>query len=300
MTVRMSPCSWPMDYSACTLPARWLALTDEERAVYEAMASDYLWQWTGQAFGVCEVVLRPCRVDCPDLPSTFYGSGPYAGGAGVRGGHRGVGWLPVQVGGRWLSLGCGTCGTACTCERPSALLLPGPVDHVTAVVLDGEPLPEAAWAVDGSTYLRRVDGGAWPTCQDLTLPDGTVGTWSVTYGRGTRVPAGGQVAAGLLAVELWKAACSDPSCALPRRVQSISRQGVTVAVLDAFDDVEQGRTGIWLVDSWVASVTRPPARSRVYSPDVPRGPGRAGVMVPAVPPPPIPGPGPVVIDGGGP
>jgi hypothetical protein len=41
-------------------------------------------------------------------------------------------------------------------------------------------------------------------------------------------------------------------------------------MLDAFDDIEKGHTGIWIIDSWVTSITQPPARSVVLSPDVPR------------------------------
>jgi hypothetical protein len=33
--------------------------------------------------------------------------------------------------------------------------------------------------------------------------------------------------------------------------------------------VEKGRTGIWLVDSWVASVTKPKRGGHVYSVDIP-------------------------------
>src|SRR3546814_8783259 len=67
--------------------------------------------------------------------------------------------------------------------------------------------------------------------------------------------------------DLAKAACNDKTCGLPRRVQSVTRQGVTVAVLDAFDDIDEGHTGIWLIDSWVASVVRRPRKMRVLSPD---------------------------------
>src|SRR3546814_20637846 len=71
----------------------------------------------------------------------------------------------------------------------------------------------------------------------------------------------------MLAVERAKAACNDKSCGLPRRVQSVTRQGVTVAVLDAFDNIDEGHTGIWLIDSWVASVVRRPRKMRVLHPD---------------------------------
>jgi hypothetical protein len=94
-------------------------------------------------------------------------------------------------------------------------------------------------------------------------------TWQVSYTKGTPVPEGGQVAAGVLACELAKGATNDRTCQLPQRVQTIARQGVTVQLLDSFDDVEKGRTGIWLVDSWVASVTQPKRGGSVYSVDIP-------------------------------
>ena len=109
---------------------------------------------------------------------------------------------------------------------------------------------------------------------------------------GTPVPAGGQVAAGLLSLEMAKALAHDSSCKLPQRWQSITRQGVTITAQDLFEDLNEGRTGLWLVDSWVASVTQPKrVGGRVFSPDIPRT-GRAGATM---------GPGVVlVLDGGSP
>src|SRR3546814_17185264 len=92
-------------------------------------------------------------------------------------------------------------------------------------------------------YTTLSRSGRWPTCQNMNLADGAEDTWSVTYVKGYAVPKGGQVAAGMLAVELAKAACNDKTCGLPRRVQSVTRQGVTVAVLDAFDDIDEGQIG---------------------------------------------------------
>lgn len=102
----------------------------------------------------------------------------------------------------------------------------------------------------------------------MVAPITEIDTFQVTYMRGIDVPMGGQVAAGRLACELAKAACGDNTCALPKRVQTITRQGVTVGLLDSFDDVDKGRTGIWLIDSWVASMNIPQSRAgRVLSPD---------------------------------
>lgn len=256
------PCDWPVDYSACGggLPEPLASLPASGVATFEEMAATYLWDWTGRKYGQCEVTLRPCRQECWEGRSTFWGGS----GGPLRGG---LPFTPALIRGQWYNLGCGTCGDACGCGSTQALRLPGPIASVGEVQIDGTVLDPAAYRVDNGRFLVRQDGALWPTCQDMNLMLGQPDTWGVTYTKGYAVPKGGQVAAGLLANELAKAACNDKTCGLPRRVQSITRQGVTVAVLDAFDDIDEGHTGIWLIDSWVASVVRRPRRMRVLSPD---------------------------------
>lgn len=255
-----SPCSWPIDYSACGggLPEPLASLPASGVATFEEMAATYLWDWTGRKYGQCEVTLRPCRQECWEGRSTFWGG---------SGGPLGTPFTPVLIQGTWYNVGCGTCGDTCGCSTAESLRLPGPISSVQQVQIDGEVLSSLAYRVDNRRFLIRQDGGRWPTCQNMNLADGADDTWSITYTKGYAVPKGGQVAAGLLANELAKAACNDKSCGLPRRVQSVTRQGVTVAVLDAFDDIDEGHTGIWLIDSWVASVVRRPRKMRVLSPD---------------------------------
>jgi hypothetical protein len=258
--VNPGPCEWPVSYAECG-PCEVLdALDADERLRFETIAAEYLWNWTGRVYGACTAVVRPCRSDC-DTVSTFWGGGPYPGGAP---------WHPVVVGGRWYNITCGRCGDPCSCGgNPAALRLPGPVASVEQVLLDGAPLDAGSYRVDNRALLVRTDGAGWPTCQDIDAPATGEGTWDVSYTMGLEVPLGGQAAAGTLACELAKAACSDASCQLPQRVQTVTRQGVTVAVLDAFEDVEKGRTGIWAVDAWVASVTQPRRGGTVMSPDIP-------------------------------
>lgn len=246
-------------------------MSEEEVAQFETMAAEHLWNWTGQNYGLCDVVLRPCRADycggSASRPSTFEGRGPYTSlSSPFR-------WGPALIGGRWFNLGCGWCGDSCSCNPAtvSAVTLPGPVASVTEVLVNGEEVPPTAYRVEDGRRLIRHDGIAWPTCQEVDLAPTEPGTWQIKYQRGTPVPSGGQVAAGLLACEFAKAACNDSSCKLPQRVQTITRQGVTMAMLDPMEDIDKGHTGIFLVDSWVASVTMPQSRpGRVYSVDVPR------------------------------
>jgi hypothetical protein len=251
-------CDWPVVY-----PGDCAALNLVEPLIFEQIATAFLAAWTG--YGVCPVVLRPCRSDCGSGDTTFWGYGPYTGGSSAGGR-----WGPALVNGAWTNVTCGRCGELCSCSGGTEeLRLPGPVASVEEVLIDGVALDPGAYRVDNRSLLVRTDGGGWPGCQDMSAPVTDLGTWQVSYSHGTAVPPGGQLAAGVLACELAKGATGDKSCALPQRVQTISRQGVTMTLLDSFNELNQGRTGVWLVDSWVASVIQPRRGGSVRSVDVP-------------------------------
>jgi hypothetical protein len=253
----LAPCSWPVAGACAGLDEHPLADYIREAAV------TYLWNWTGKVFGTCEVTVRPCRAGC-DSESTYRG---VAGSPSLLPTVGGL-WEPVLVAGVWRNLSCGLCkGDRCSCDEVASVRLPHPVSAVSSVVIDGVELDAGAYRVDNHALLVRDDGGQWPACQNMGLPDGEPGTWSVTFTWGWPVPAHGQLAAGVLACELGKARVNDDSCLLPQRLQTVTREGVTVAVMDPFDGLEDGKTGIWLIDSWVDSIRKPPARSAVYSPD---------------------------------
>lgn len=249
----MEPCNWPVSYAGCggaeeTDPPEPLASLPEGREKFEAMAVQYLWRWTGKTLGTCRVAVELCRENCTDGRSTFNGSGPGVGGM----------WRPVIIDGGWVNIGCSLCGDRCGCGDIGGLVLPGPVSAVVSVVEDGETLPASGYSLNRNV-LYRLDGRRWAPCDTV-----------VTYDRGVPVPEGGEIAAGVLALELAKAACNDNTCQLPRRMQTMSRQGVTVAMLDSFEDIDKGHTGIWIIDSWIASMTKPKVRPSVLSPDQPR------------------------------
>jgi hypothetical protein len=147
--------------------------------------------------------------------------------------------------------------------------LGGGVDSINSVTVNGVELVESSYRLDNSRYLVRIDGGVWPECQDMAADplDAGSNTFAVSYNIGLAVPAGGRLAAGALACELAKAVCGSASCKLPQRVQRIARQGVEIM----FDDMEtmwaRGGTGIFLVDSWLASVNVSKRGGRVASVD---------------------------------
>jgi len=94
----------------------------------------------------------------------------------------------------------------------------------------------------------------------------------VTYTYGSPPPQAGKTAARILATELVKLYEDDDTCALPQRVTNITRQGVSYTVLDNQSFIDELKTGVYAIDLFLRVVNpdKARARSRVFSPDVPR------------------------------
>lgn len=256
------PCAdWPVQWT-CELSTLNPAVT----GIAVSMATETLWALTGMRFGLCEVTLRPCRDDC--------GGGGFYDDFGPP-------WTaqywpqPALIGGLWFNLTCGSCSSGCSCSRVPEVRLPAPVYDITEVVIDGTVLASSAYRLDNNRLLVRTDGGDWPRCNDLSADSGA-GTWSVTARFGEPLPDGAELAMGQLACEIAKAA-DGGDCKLPAGLQQLVRQGVTISYPDVGELLRNGRTGLYLVDMFVA--TWNPAglrqRSRVYRVDAPtvRKPG---------------------------
>lgn len=156
-------------------------------------------------------------------------------------------------------------GTAgCGCGGVSEVQLGGwPLVEVSEVLLNGAVLPAANnWRVDDWTTLVRIadaDGNrqVWPCWQRLDLPTTEDDTWEVTFTYGVPPPAMAVRAAASLGCQL-ALSCSPETvggaeCRLPERVTSITRQGITAVVLDPFTFLDNGRTGIYDVDLFLAA-----------------------------------------------
>lgn len=234
-------CSWPVDRSC--LPVAETDIDAQQQTDAEDLAVSVLWALSGRQFGVCPVIARPCRQPCGgtlDYASLPYGV-PY-----------GAPWFPVWDGTNWRNISCG-CGPKCSWIAPNVVHLVSsgqPVQSVVEVVLAGEVLDDASYTLEGD-LLYRI-GADWPT-QDLTQPLDRPGTWSVTYTRGNPPPSGTAKLVGLLAKE-FLAACSGGKCRLPRRVKSVTRQGVSYDMVDPTDIYKDGKTGISEIDLWLAAV----------------------------------------------
>lgn len=226
-----------------------------------ASATETLWALSGRRFGLCEVTLRPCRRDCYD--GRFYDDfgPPWTGARSYP--------QPALIGGQWFNLTCGSCSD-CACGTVSEALLPAPVHSIVEVKVDGTPLVTGAYRVDNNRLLVRTDGGRWPRCNDLTRADSEAGTWSVSARFGEVPPEGAALAMGELACEIAKAA-DGQDCRLPAGVQQLVRQGVTISYPDVGELFAKGRTGLYLVDMFVATWNPSGlrSRSRVYRVDQP-------------------------------
>lgn len=247
-----APCNWTATPCKDCCTDALDGLGEDVRNVLAAQAAWILWDATGQQYGLCEVTLRPCRREC----GSFWGGLPF----------------PVRVAGEWINVSCGSCVSACGCSILSEFV----ADDVASIVeikVDGETLDLDTAVVYDYRRVVRVDGGSWPTCQDLGATDDEPGTWAVTIMQGKPVPPGGEAMAGILLCELAKACVSDESCRLPRRAQVVTRQGVTVGFQDMFENIDQIRTGLYEVDLWIeAARTTIGQRGTITSPDVPRAP----------------------------
>jgi hypothetical protein len=142
-------------------------------------------------------------------------------------------------------------------DRARRVRLPRPdVTAITSVTLDGAVF--TAYRLAGN-WLYRTDGLGWP----LTT------TTRITYQFGRPVPSTGTLAAITLTTELGKA-LAGKACALPARVTSVTRQGISFTALESVDVLKEGLTGVHSVDVWIRAVNpgRTTQSASVWSPDV--------------------------------
>lgn len=242
MTVRTSPCDWAPDYTCCP---GYDDASAELKTLAEGVATELLWRLTGRRFGLCPIKIRPCRKACADAAR-----GSWLGDSW------GAPWVPFLEGGEWFNSTCGSCRQDCSCAELCEIALPGPVHSVTSVKVNGATLAASEYAVHDHRTLVRVGAECWPDCQDMTDdPDDITGTaFEVAYLQGVPVPLGGRYAAGLYACELIKACTASSGCRLPKRVQTVTREGISMTFLDPLTFLDDGLTGLVEVDTWIRSV----------------------------------------------
>lgn len=259
-----APCSgvglsgWVPNVSTCTA---WGTYTPEVQDYALQFATYVLWAATGRQYGLCSIQVRPVRhrsmPTYVTYPAVF---DPWGGSAGT------FSWGLMSSGSGTQLINFAEMQPG----APSEILLPGPVNDVSSVSIDGVLVSPAAYRLDGSRLVRQ-DGNSWPFAQDLTQPLGQPNTWSITYVRGEPVPAVVNGAAGLYACQVAKARTGG-ACVLPNRITSITRQGVSVQTVSVDELLEKGLTGVSDVDTLILAVNPFHARSRprVVSQDLQR------------------------------
>lgn len=132
--------------------------------------------------------------------------------------------------------------------------------HTVRNVNGGVVSPDSYYVVDHST-LQFAEGA-------LIVPADI----EISYTYGAQPPTLGKMAARRVAIEFVKLWEGDTDCALPQRVTSVTRQGVTYTVLDSQDFLAEMRMGIYEIDLFLKTVNPNKAqkRSKVFSPDIPK------------------------------
>jgi hypothetical protein len=120
-----------------------------------------------------------------------------------------------------------------------------PVLSVQSVEVGGEILDPSTYSLRNNAYIVRKSPNLWvlgPTTEIL-----------VTYTHGAKPPRAGKAAAIRLANEIILWYIGDARCSLPERVTSVARQGISYTILQPQDFIDQGKTGIYAVDSFIAA-----------------------------------------------
>ncbi len=169
----------------------------------------------------------------------------------------------------WPQSSWGVCFGAphITCIAPRSIGLGrSPIVLINSVTIDGTALDPSEYQIEDGQWLVRMPCCAgWPLCGcgcDLMVVD---------FMFGQDPPQLGMDAANVLASEMYRAKTPGATCKLPARLTSITRQGVSMALIDPMDFIKEGKTGIYVVDMFLQAYNpsrqiKPPL---VYSPDVP-------------------------------
>jgi hypothetical protein len=135
-----------------------------------------------------------------------------------------------------------------------------PVRSVASVTHLGRVLDPSEFSLRNNSYLVRQNALPW-----VLDP---VNELSVTYSYGTPPPAAGKRAAIRLANELILSDKGSAACALPERISSVARQGVSYTIMDPQEFIANGKVGIYEIDLFLAAVnpTKAKKRPKVFLP----------------------------------
>lgn len=145
------------------------------------------------------------------------------------------------------------------------LLRHQPVLRINSISVNNTVLNPASYQLRNNAFIVRTDKTSWNLSPLTEL--------IINYDYGLNPPSAGKNAALILANEFIRYHTFPSQCSLPERVTSVSRQNVSFSVLDPHTFLNEGKVGIYLVDSFIttANPSRAKKRPKVYSPDRPNG-----------------------------
>lgn len=140
-----------------------------------------------------------------------------------------------------------------------------PVVSVQEISQGGVVFDPSEYSIRNNAYLRRANGIPW-----VLDP---VNELLITYTWGVPVPPAGKRAAIRLANEFILNDMGSPECALPQRLMSVNRQGLSYSFVDPQQFLDNGRIGIPEIDFFISTVNPTKSRKKplIISVDRPRG-----------------------------
>lgn len=228
---------------------------DDQWTRWLLVASEVLYELSGQQWRGAGCTYSATLRGRP--PEQGSGAWPYFRSWGMTASSQSYWWMPLGLVAWWPRF-------RATTPRPYAVKLPhDQVSSITNVSIGDTVVDPSVYRLAAGGWLERTDGHSWLHWRDELV---------VTYTYGSPPTEAGVQAAVTLANELGKAECGDATCRLPKRVTSIARQGMTIAVIDSMDFFKIRKTGIADIDLWLTAVNPDgrKRRARVISPDIPR------------------------------
>lgn len=140
-----------------------------------------------------------------------------------------------------------------------------PIRNIVEIVENGKVLPPDSYTIRERAFLRKRNGGVWQMSPSSEL--------AVTYEYGALPPTMGVDEAIKLADQFMLYEEGSDECILPEMVSAVERQGVSIAVINPNDIIQNGFTGIRSTDMFIKTYnpSRAKVKSKIYIPGRPNG-----------------------------
>lgn len=140
-----------------------------------------------------------------------------------------------------------------------------PVREVIEIVESGVTLDPSSYTLRERAFIRKRNGSVWRMSSSDEL--------AVTYTYGANPPQMGIDEAIKLADQFMLYEIGSDDCILPETVTAVERQGVSIAVINPNDIIQNGFTGIRSTDMFIKTYNPDRARvkSKIYIPGRPVG-----------------------------